>query len=188
MGYNEPEEKYDKSLYQGDLIFTLAIFILISVMAVYAAKPSIALSSYPMKQLIFFILGISIVFFFLYLDLEQIEKLSIYIFLFCILMLVILKFSSESIAPEKNGTKSWFQFGSVTLQPSEFMKIGLIMMLSSVISKANYKDFRSIREDIQLLLKIAGISAVTVSLILMQDAGTAGICMFFGAVMTFLSG
>lgn len=174
--------------YQGDLIFILAIFILISVIAVYAAKPSIALSSYPVKQLIFFILGISIVFFFLYLDLEQIEKLSIYIFIFCILMLVILKFSPESIAPEKNGAKSWFQFGSVTLQPSEFMKIGLIMMLSSVISKANSKDSRSTREDIHLLLKIAGISAVPVSLILMQDAGTAGICMFFVAVMTFLSG
>ncbi|TWK17483.1 Peptidoglycan glycosyltransferase RodA [Bacillus licheniformis] len=103
-------------------------------------------------------------------------------------MLVILKFSPESIAPEKNGAKSWFQFGSVTLQPSEFMKIGLIMMLSSVISKANSKDSLSIREDIHLLLKIAGISAIPVSLILMQDAGTAGICMFFVAMMTFLSG
>ncbi|TWK17482.1 hypothetical protein CHCC20375_4000 [Bacillus licheniformis] len=39
--------------YQGDLIFILAMFFLISVIAVYAAKPSIALSSYPVKQLIF---------------------------------------------------------------------------------------------------------------------------------------
>ncbi|WP_170138640.1 FtsW/RodA/SpoVE family cell cycle protein, partial [Rhodobium orientis] len=38
------------------------------------------------------------------------------------------------------------------------------------------------------LLKIAGVSAVPVGLILMQDAGTAGICMFFVAVMVFLSG
>ncbi|MDA4896077.1 FtsW/RodA/SpoVE family cell cycle protein, partial [Streptomyces sp. MS2A] len=93
-----------------------------------------------------------------------------------------------SIAPIKNGAKSWFQFGTITLQPSEFMKIGLIMMLASVIYKASPKGSRSMQEDVRLLLKIAGVSAVPVGLILMQDAGPAGICMFFVAVMVFLSG
>lgn len=123
-------------------------------------------------------LGISIIVGFLYFDLEQLEKLSIYVFIMGIALLIILKFSPASIAPVKNGAKSWFQFGTITLQPSEFMKIGLIMMLASVISKATPKGARSLREDVYLLLKIAGISAVPVGLILMQDAGTAGICMF----------
>ncbi|ASB86915.1 Rod shape-determining protein RodA [Bacillus sonorensis] len=157
-------------------------------MAVYAAQPSFSLLGYPGKQLIFYMLGISIIVGFLYFDLEQLEKLSIYVFIMGIALLIILKFSPASIAPVKNGAKSWFQFGTITLQPSEFMKIGLIMMLASVISKATPKGARSLREDVYLLLKIAGISAVPVGLILMQDAGTAGICMFFVAVMVFLSG
>lgn len=157
-------------------------------MAVYAAQPSFSLLGYPGKQLIFYMLGISIIVGFLYFDLEQLEKLSIYVFIMGIALLIILKFSPASIALMKNGAKSWFQFGTITLQPSEFMKIGLIMMLASVISKATPKGARSLREDVYLLLKIAGISAVPVGLILMQDAGTAGICMFFVAVMVFLSG
>ncbi|MEK5503801.1 FtsW/RodA/SpoVE family cell cycle protein [Bacillus sp. FSL M8-0168] len=174
--------------YQGDLIFILSVFLIISVVAVYAAQPSFSLLGYPGKQLIFYILGIFIIAGFLYFDLEQIEKLSIYVFIMGIVLLIVLKFSPESIAPVKNGAKSWFQLGPVTLQPSEFMKIGLIMMLASVISKASPKGSRSMREDVHLLLKIAGYSAVPVGLILMQDAGTAGICMFFVAVMVFLSG
>ena len=174
--------------YQGDLIFILSVFLIISVVAVYAAQPSFSLLGYPGKQLIFYILGIFIIAGFLYFDLEQIEKLSIYVFIMGIVLLIVLKFSPESIAPVKNGAKSWFQLGPVTLQPSEFMKIGLIMMLASVISKASPKGSRSMREDVHLLLKIAGYSAVPVGLILMQDAGTAGICMFFVAETVFLSG
>ena len=174
--------------YQGDLIFILAMFFLISVIAVYAAEPSFSLKGYPAKQLFFYLLGISVIVGFLYFDLEQLEKFSIYIYLFGILSLIVLKFSPTSIAPIIKGAKSWFQFGSVTLQPSEFMKIGLIMMLASVISKASPKGSRSMQEDVRLLLKIAGVSVVPVGLILMQDAGTAGICMFFVAVMVFLSG
>lgn len=174
--------------YQGDLIFILSAFFMISIVAVYAAEPSFALNGYPVKQLIFYMLGISVIVGFLYFDLEQLEKLSIYVYIFGILSLIVLKFSPESIAPIKNGAKSWFQFGTITLQPSEFMKIGLIMMLASVIAKASPKGSRSMEEDVHLLLKIAGISAVPVGLILMQDAGTAGICMFFVAVMVFLSG
>lgn len=124
----------------------------------------------------------------LYFDLEQLEKLSLYVFLFGILLLLILRVSPESIAPVKNGAKSWFQFGSVTLQPSEFMKIGLMMMVASVISKASPKKVRTLRDDVHLLLKIAGVSVVPIGLILLQDAGTAGICMFIVIVMIFMSG
>ncbi|WFA04998.1 FtsW/RodA/SpoVE family cell cycle protein [Bacillus sp. HSf4] len=185
MGHKKNETS---PYYQGDLIFILSVFFIISVIAVYAAQPSFALNGYPAKQLIYYLLGIAVVVGFLYFDLEQLEKFSVYIFVFGILSLIILKFSPESIAPVKKGAKSWFQFGTVTLQPSEFMKIGLIMMLASVISKASPKGSRTLREDVHLLLKIAAVSAVPIGLILMQDAGTAGICMFFVAVMVFLSG
>ncbi|MFP3822521.1 FtsW/RodA/SpoVE family cell cycle protein, partial [Bacillus sp. SIMBA_008] len=37
-------------------------------------------------------------------------------------------------------------------------------------------------------LKIAGVAAVPVGLIFLQDAGTAAVCMFIVVVMVFLSG
>lgn len=68
------------------------------------------------------------------------------------------------------------------------MKIGLIMMLASVIGKSSPRGKRTLEDDIFLLLKIAGVAAVPVGLIFLQDAGTAAVCMFIVVVMVFLSG
>ncbi|CAF1719969.1 Peptidoglycan glycosyltransferase RodA [Bacillus subtilis] len=182
-------KKQQSPFYQGDLIFIFGVFFIISVLAIYAAGQFGQYGDNAWtKQIIYYALGAIAISVLLYFDLEQLEKLSLYVFSFGILLLLILRVSPESIAPVKNGAKSWFQFGSVTLQPSEFMKIGLMMMVASVISKASPKKIRTLRDDVYLLLKIAGVSVVPIGLILLQDAGTAGICMFIVIVMIFMSG
>lgn len=181
--------------YQGDLIFIFLAFFAISVIAIYAAGQFEQYGSGAWtRQIIYYAAGLICIVAINYLDLEQLEKLSFYIFIGGILLLILLKISPEQIggkdfAPLKNGAKSWFVLPGVgTFQPSEFMKIGLIMMLASVIGKAVPRGKRTLEDDIFLLLKIAGVSAVPVGLIFLQDAGTAAVCMFIVVVMVFLSG
>ncbi|WP_426551591.1 FtsW/RodA/SpoVE family cell cycle protein [Bacillus pumilus] len=181
--------------YQGDLIFIFLAFFAISVISIYAAGQFEQYGSGAWtRQIIYYLIGAICIVAINYLDLEQLEKLSIYIFLGGILLLIILKLSPAQIggkdfAPIKNGAKSWFIIPGIgTLQPSEFMKIGLIMMLASVIGKSSPRGKRTLEDDIFLLLKIAGVAAVPVGLIFLQDAGTAAVCMFIVVVMVFLSG
>ncbi|QIT35221.1 cell shape-determining peptidoglycan glycosyltransferase RodA [Bacillus subtilis subsp. subtilis str. SMY] len=171
------------------MIFIFGVFFIISVVSIYAAGQFGQYGNTDwIQQIVFYLLGAVAITVLLYFDLEQLEKLSLYIFIIGILSLIILKISPESIAPVIKGAKSWFRIGRITIQPSEFMKVGLIMMLASVIGKANPKGVRTLRDDIHLLLKIAGVAVIPVGLILMQDAGTAGICMFIVLVMVFMSG
>ncbi|KIL33519.1 cell shape-determining peptidoglycan glycosyltransferase RodA [Bacillus subtilis] len=182
-------KKQQSPFYQGDLIFIFGMFFIISVVSIYAAGQFGQYGNTDwIQQIVFYFLGAVAITVLLYFDLEQLEKLSLYIFIIGILSLIILKISPESIAPVIKGAKSWFRIGRITIQPSEFMKVGLIMMLASVIGKANPKGVRTLRDDIHLLLKIAGVAVIPVGLILMQDAGTAGICMFIVLVMVFMSG
>ncbi|MDV3522435.1 cell shape-determining peptidoglycan glycosyltransferase RodA [Bacillus subtilis subsp. subtilis] len=182
-------KKQQSPFYQGDLIFIFGVFFIISVVSIYAAGQFGQYGNTNwIQQIVFYFLGAVAITVLLYFDLEQLEKLSLYIFIIGILSLIILKISPESIAPVIKGAKSWFRIGRITIQPSEFMKVGLIMMLASVIGKANPKGVRTLRDDIHLLLKIAGVAVIPVGLILMQDAGTAGICMFIVLVMVFMSG
>lgn len=182
-------KKQQSPFYQGDLIFIFGVFFIISVVSIYAAGQFGQYGNTDwIQQIVFYFLGAVAITVLLYFDLEQLEKLSLYIFIIGILSLIILKISPESIAPVTKGAKSWFRIGRITIQPSEFMKVGLIMMLASVIGKANPKGVRTLRDDIHLLLKIAGVAVIPVGLILMQDAGTAGICMFIVLVMVFMSG
>lgn len=182
-------KKQQNPFYQGDLIFIFGVFFIISVVSIYAVGQFGQYGNTDwIQQIVFYFLGAVAITVLLYFDLEQLEKLSLYIFILGILSLIILKISPESIALIIKGAKSWFRIGKITIQPSEFMKVGLIMMLASVIGKANPKGVRTLRDDIHLLLKIAGVAVIPVGLILMQDAGTAGICMFIVLVMIFMSG
>lgn len=181
--------------YQGDLIFIFLAFFAISVIAIYAAGQFGQYGSNAWtRQIIYYMVGVIFIVAINYFDLEQLEKLSLYIFIGGILLLLFLKVApakigSHDFAPIKNGAKSWFVIPGVgTLQPSEFMKIGLIMMLASVIGKSSPRGKRTLEDDIFLLLKIAGVAAVPVGLIFLQDAGTAAVCMFIVVVMVFLSG
>ncbi|MCY7737467.1 FtsW/RodA/SpoVE family cell cycle protein [Bacillus safensis] len=181
--------------YQGDLIFIFLAFFAISVIAIYAAGQFGQYGSNAWtRQIIYYMVGVICIVAINYFDLEQLEKLSLYIFIGGILLLLLLKVApakigSHDFAPIKNGAKSWFVIPGVgTLQPSEFMKIGLIMMLASVIGKSTPRGKRTLEDDIILLLKIAGVAAVPVGLIFLQDAGTAAVCMFIVVVMVFLSG
>ncbi|PRR90306.1 MULTISPECIES: FtsW/RodA/SpoVE family cell cycle protein [unclassified Bacillus (in: firmicutes)] len=181
--------------YQGDLIFIFLAFFAISVIAIYAAGQFGQYGSNAWtRQIIYYMVGVICIVAINYFDLEQLEKLSLYIFIGGILLLIFLKIAPAQIgghdfAPIKNGAKSWFVIPGIgTLQPSEFMKIGLIMMLASVIGKSSPRGKRTLEDDIFLLLKIAGVAAVPVGLIFLQDAGTAAVCMFIVVVMVFLSG
>ncbi|UDB45891.1 FtsW/RodA/SpoVE family cell cycle protein [Bacillus safensis] len=181
--------------YQGDLIFIFLAFFAISVIAIYAAGQFGQYGSNAWtRQIIYYMVGVICIVAINYFDLEQLEKLSLYIFIGGIMLLILLKIAPAQIgghdfAPIKNGAKSWFVLPGIgTFQPSEFMKIGLIMMLASVIGKSSPRGKRTLKDDIFLLLKIAGVAAVPVGLIFLQDAGTAAVCMFIVVVMVFLSG
>ncbi|AOC92899.1 FtsW/RodA/SpoVE family cell cycle protein [Bacillus amyloliquefaciens] len=182
-------KKQQSPYYQGDLIFIFGVFLIISVVAIYAAGQFGQYGGNAwMRQIVFYVIGAGLMVSIMYFDLEQLEKLSLYVLIAGVLSLLLLRVAPESIAPIKNGAKSWFKIGNFTLQPSEFTKIGIMMMVASIISKAGPKDQRSLREDVNLLLKIAAWTVIPIGLIVLQDAGTGAICLFIVMVMVFMSG
>lgn len=116
------------------------------------------------------------------------------IYLATMLMLVgVLLFGVEV-----KGARSWFEIGSVRLQPSEFAKFATCLALAKYISRFNFKmhDFKS-------LISIGAILLAPMALILLQnDTGSAlvyvvfvlmlfreglsGIVLFFGLLMAII--
>jgi len=70
-----------------------------------------------------------------------------------------------------SGARRWLGFGSYTIQPSEFAKIGTIIMLSFVLAKSSLGNFR---DSLAMLGKIAVLVAVPMMLIFLQpDLGSS---------------
>ncbi|MCA1066155.1 FtsW/RodA/SpoVE family cell cycle protein (plasmid) [Rossellomorea sp. AcN35-11] len=184
-----------KSKYKNfdpDLILLVFIFMGISCLSIYSAQKFLPYDDqFALKQFIWFIGGMIVTSVVYYFDFEQIKRLSPYLYGVGILLLITLMIAPDSIAPIIKGTKAWFTIpGFGSLQPSEFMKVFLILYLASVIYSHNEKHVdRTLSSDAKLLFKVLLVTALPLALILLQpDAGTAMVitCIMIG--MLFISG
>ena len=84
-----------------------------------------------------------------------------------LLLLAVLKFGEEI-----NGAKAWFEFGSVRLQPVEFVKITTALMMARVMSDYAFNINRIID-----LVKVAAIILVPFVIIVLQNDTGSGLVL-----------
>jgi rod shape determining protein RodA len=83
------------------------------------------------------------------------------------------------------GAQRWINIGFLQLQPSELMKISLVLALARYFHGLSYED---IGKPVNILLPIAMV-LIPAGLVLMQpDLGTAGMLILGGALIFFAAG
>ena len=116
------------------------------------------------KQLIFICLSIIIILLILSIEAKFYERFSSIIYLVAVGGLLGLFFFGKKI----NGAISWYQLGSLTIQPSEFSKFATALGLAKYISDMQ-TDMKKLKDQLIAVL----IVAVPAFLILLQnDAGS----------------
>lgn len=178
---------------QLDLIIILLLLIVVSISAIYNAQQ---LGQYPgqnfaLKQALYFLIGIMFIAALQFVDLEQLSRVSLYLYIIGVLLLVFLEFSPSSLAEPVNNAKRMFnKLPGFSLQPSEFAKLGLTLYLATIITQHKQKFERAtIRTDLLLFIKMTGLTLLPVFFILKQpDLGTSLVFIFIAGVMIVLSG
>ncbi|MCM3217108.1 rod shape-determining protein RodA [Niallia taxi] len=167
------------------LVLILMLLSLASLVAIYSAN-----SSFVIKQVVFYVIGTAIIAGIMQLDSDQLKKLSWYLYGFGLVLLLLLIVAPSSIAREINGAKSWFTLPGFSLQPSEFVKVFLILTLSKIIVDHQEKHIsKTTQSDFLLLLKIGGITFVPLLLVMQQpDLGTSLVLIAIMVGMIFISG
>ena len=88
---------------------------------------------------------------------------------------VVLLLGLFPFGKEVNGQKNWYVFGPISLQPVEFVKIGISLMLASYVGNADF----NIKEKKSLLFSL-GLLAIPGALVLLQpDVGSLMVFMAF---------
>ncbi|PNH23123.1 rod shape-determining protein RodA [Staphylococcus haemolyticus] len=158
------------------LVALLTILAIISVTTISSAMGGGQYSAnFSIRQIIYYILGTIIALVIMLISPKKIRNNTyILYFIFCVLLIGLLILPETSITPIINGAKSWYSFGPVSIQPSEFMKVILILALAKSVFNHNRFTFnKSFQTDLVLFFKIIGISIVPMALILLQnDLGT----------------
>ncbi|NHC39304.1 rod shape-determining protein RodA [Bacillus sp. MM2020_1] len=174
-----------------NLVFILILLFLASCLAIYSAQASGQYKeNFLIKQIFWYAVGGGIIAVVMTLDSDQIRKLTWYAYGFGILMLGFLIVAPESIAPVINGAKNWFKIPGVgTIQPSEFVKIFIILALARLIEDHHNKhQIKTIQTDFWLLVKMGAVTMGPLVLIIKQDLGTSLVFLAILIGMIFISG
>lgn len=183
--------KQNSSRIDYGLVLILLMMFLVSCLAIYSAQTTGQYAdNFVMKQAIFYIIGTGIIALVISFDSEQLMGISWYVYGFGILLLAFLIIAPDSIAPVVNGAKSWYQVPGLSLQPSEFMKVFLILALARVLVLHHQKySARTTQSDWLLLGKLCLVTAFPLLLVMQQpDLGTSLVFMSILLGMIFVSG
>jgi len=162
-----------KKFFKIDWILVLVYFFLISFGLTNIISSSISgenislldFSTLYGKQFVFIIISFVIIIISLSIEVKFYERFSSVFYLVCILFILGLFLFGNRV----NGALSWYSFSGITLQPSEFMKVGVALAVAKFIS-----DFQTNLKKSQDQIKIFLIIFLPILLIVLQnDTGTS---------------
>ncbi len=176
------------------IILVVLAFGAISCFTLYSINPILGAADQGVyvKQIVWYIIGGAGAGVVMLLDYDRLHQIVWVLYGFGVIMLLMIFFNfPPSIVHESGGAVSWFKLpGGVTVQPSEFMKVFLVVTLAHIIVRHNEKNAaKTIKTDIYLLGKIILISIVPMGLVAVQpDLGTFLVLASITAFMTLVSG
>ncbi len=132
-------------------------------------------------QMIRFALGLTLMTIMAFIPISTYRSLSFFAYLFALALLVVVEFFGES----SKGSQRWIDLGFMRLQPSEVMKIALVMVLALYYS---WLDSKRVSKPLWVLPPLI-LTLIPMALVLRQpDLGTAMLLFAGAAVMMFMAG
>ncbi|MFJ5716372.1 FtsW/RodA/SpoVE family cell cycle protein [Neobacillus sp. NPDC093127] len=177
----------------GAIMLILMAFFMISIVFIYSSQQTgqYGAQNFALKQGINYMIGFVLLILVAKLDMDQIERLAWPAYIFMFMVIILLRFSPKMIAPVIYGAKRWFSIPLLgSIQPSEFFKIALIILVARLISKHNSTHFlRTMKTDLLLVGKILLVT-IPPSLFVYQQPDTGMVFLYFIAIggMMYLSG
>lgn len=170
-----------------NIIIFLFIFMFISILIINSSMLYLPkyLGNLAIKQAIWYIVGFIIITCILLIPSNN-YKYHVYFYLFNISLLLIVLIFGNPI----NGSKCWLILPGIgSIQPSEFMKISLIITLSKIVSywTTNTKKI-NIKSELKLFLKIFLIILFPILLTFLEpDTGSILIYLIITISILFIS-
>ena len=172
-----------KSLDWPLIISSLVLFFL-GLLSIYSSSLAHHNISDFRKQILFFVIGFSLMIILSAFDFLRILKnypvLIFLFYLFVILLLIGLFF----FAPQIRGVKSWYKIGSFSIDPAELMKLALVLILAKYFSRRHIEMYRLGN----ILISSVYLIVPFILLFLQPDLGSAIVLFFLWLSILIISG
>lgn len=180
------------------IVATLVVLIASSMILVATAGPAVASriglydNYFVSKQIVYLAIASIILLVFSFIDQKWIKRISIFGFLFSILMLIFVKFYGYEI----KGATRWIRVLGFSYQPSEFIKPFFSVVVGWVLSLKYQEDIPSFTICFILYLIVAGLLViqpdfgmlVLITIMFSGQIFVAGIPVIWIAISSFIGG
>lgn len=152
----------------------------IGVVCLYSAAGG-SFSPWASRHIMRFGLGLAVMFVVALIDLRWWFRLTWPIYFAGMVLLIIV----EAMGHVGMGAQRWIDLGIMKLQPSELMKIAVVMALARYFHSASLDDMKSIR---YLIIPVCIVFAPVGLVLLQPDLGTSLMITAAGGAMFFMAG
>jgi len=187
----KPVRRVDTSIAQFDLPLLVAVFVLLAFGLTMVGSASIAIADrelgqpfyYLIRQAIYICVGIGVAAAIVWVPLYVWERFSALLLISGILLLVVVLM--PGISQSINGSTRWLSLGVINLQPSEFVKLFVVIYLAGYLVRRGDE----VRTRVWGFLKPMLLLMLIATLLLMEpDLGAAAVIFATALGMMFLGG
>jgi rod shape determining protein RodA len=162
------------------LFFITVLICIIGLVNLYSASYQTGFKVFQ-KQLVWLIAGVAAMVITSFFDYRIFERYTYYLYALSILCLIAVLVLSKQVL----GSKRWIAFGPITIQPSEFVKIMVIL----IIAKFYQNNFRGGPYGLRELIRPILFAALPAGLVMLQpDLGTALMILLTSASLMIFMG
>lgn len=167
------------------IIIPIILFFIVSIISIYSTKKllSIEYTNLWIKQIIWYITGIILAYFLMRIGNSFLYNNAYVFYIIGIVLLILVLFVGVKI----NNATCWFKIPYIgTIQPSEFMKIFLIITISKMIGDFNekYKN-PDIIDEFKFIIKILFVILIP-SILTFIEPDTGAVIMYLIITFTML--
>lgn len=171
------------------ILIPICVMAIISIITIYSALTytSSELGNLALKQALWYFIGALLVAFLIHMKNEYLYRHTVFLYIVGNILLLGLLLFADPV----NNSKCWFTIPGIgSIQPSEFMKIFLMLMLATMIHnfRSDYNN-PSVKEEFIFILKSFVIVLIPSVLTFLQpDTGAVIIYFIIYFCMMFVSG
>lgn len=172
-----------KRKYEILIPLCIIVFFIISIISIYSSESILPnyYNNLHIKQLIWYIVGFIIFIIVLFIKNERILRYSKVIYITSIILLIIVLIVGQKV----NNTRGWITFGSLSFQPSEFAKIGLILYISKILNDFRFEENITYKKELFLIIRITLLTLLP-SILVFIEPDTGAVISYFIILITLI--
>jgi rod shape determining protein RodA len=162
------------------IIFVTVLIVLFGVLNIYNASVSKLGFYYAKLQLLWLLVGLVVLYVMVMVDYTILSNYASLVYWAGVLLLLYNDLTSKAV----KGASAWIAIGSRAIQPSEFAKLGMIIILAKKLD-----DMEGNINNVKNFFILTFYAAIPMALIVIQpDMGMTMVCFFIVLGIYFVSG